>query len=152
MRKLFFIFLITIAFGAKAQNQSFREKNHNIESNKLAINGYDPVAYFSMNKAVKGKPQFKLAYAGVMYQFSTKENLELFKKEPTHYEPQYGGWCAYAMGATGEKVEVDPETFKIIDSRLYLFYNKLFNNTLPDWSKNEVQLKASADKNWSRYR
>ena len=52
------------------------------------------------------------------------------------------------MGATGEKVEVDPETFKILDGKLYLFYNSLFNNTLPKWEKAELELKAKADKNW----
>ena len=52
------------------------------------------------------------------------------------------------MGANGEKVEVNPETFKIINGKLYLFYNAFFNNTLTDWNKNEAALKAKADKNW----
>jgi hypothetical protein len=52
------------------------------------------------------------------------------------------------MGAKGEKVEIDPETFKIIDGKLYLFYNAYFNNTLTSWNKDEKNLKAKADKNW----
>ena len=60
------------------------------------------------------------------------------------------GWCAYAMGAKGEKVEVDPETFKIVDGKLYLFYNKFFNNTLESWNKDEARLRSNADKNWSK--
>ena len=60
------------------------------------------------------------------------------------------GWCAYAMGAKGEKVSIDPETFKIINGKLYLFYNSYFNNTLKSWNKNEPTLKAKADVNWKR--
>jgi len=62
-------------------------------------------------------------------------------KNPAGYEPQYGGWCAYAMGANGEKVEIDPGTFKIVDGKLNLYYNAFFNNTLKSWNKDEVNLK-----------
>jgi hypothetical protein len=54
------------------------------------------------------------------------------------------------MGDKGEKVEVDPGTFKIVDGKLYLFYNKFFNNTLKDWNKDEARLKANADKSWAK--
>lgn len=67
---------------------------------------------------------------------------------PEKYEPEYGGWCAYAMGESGEKVKIDPETFKIVNGKLYLFYNFFFNNTLKDWNIDEKHLKLKADKNW----
>ena len=76
---------------------------------------------------------------------------ELFKKNPAQYEPQYGGWCAYAMGNDGSKVEVDPETFKILNAKLYLFYNKYFTNTLKSWNKDEGRLMKSADANWMKF-
>ena len=82
--------------------------------------------------------------------FSTTENKEAFKKAPAKYEPQYGGWCAYAMGNSGEKVEVDPETFKLKDGKLYLFYNKYFTNTLKSWNKDESNLQLKADNNWKK--
>lgn len=148
MKKLLYLFFLSLSLSAAAQTQAFREKNYNIGSNKLAIEGYDPVAYFSQHKAVKGKSQFRISDHGIIYQFVSQENLDLFKNDAAHYEPQYGGWCAYAMGDLGEKVEIDPETFKIIDGKLYLFYNKLFTNTLPIWNKNEAKLKTAADKNW----
>ena len=69
-------------------------------------------------------------------------------KDPKKYEPQYGGWCAYAMGASNEKVEIDPETFKIVNGKLYLFFHNFINNTLLKWNKDEANLKALADKNW----
>jgi YHS domain-containing protein len=125
-----------------------RIKQFNLEDG-LAIQGYDPVAYFVQHKAVKGKKEFLRKQDGVTYYFSSASNMELFAKNYAKYEPQYGGWCAYAMGETGEKVEVDPETFKIVDGKLYLFYNSLFNNTLPKWNKAEGDLKMKADKHWS---
>ena len=131
-----------------ANGQSeIRTRQFNLEDG-VAIQGYDPVAYFIQRKAVKGKKDLAQVKDGVTYYFSTASNKELFLKDVATYEPQYGGWCAYAMGNTGEKVEIDPETFKILDGKLYLFYNSLFNNTLPKWEKAEVDLKAKADKNW----
>ncbi|WP_395046205.1 YHS domain-containing (seleno)protein [Flavobacterium sp.] len=132
-----------------SQNEK-RLKNFNIE-NKIAIQGYDPVAYFKQKKAIKGKKELSFSYEGVIYNFSNKDNKEVFTKTPAIYEPQYGGWCAYAMGSSSDKVEIDPETFKIIDNKLYLFYNAYFNNTLKSWNKDEKQLKMKADLNWKKY-
>ncbi|MGC3947824.1 MAG: YHS domain-containing (seleno)protein [Chryseolinea sp.] len=128
--------------GSDATQWNLDSKNH------LALNGYDPVAYFKDKKAIKGQSSITADSDGVKYQFATNSNKDLFLKSPASYQAQYGGWCAYAMGAKGEKVEVDPETFKIVDGKLYLFYNKFFNNTLDTWNKNEAELKTNADKNW----
>lgn len=117
----------------------------------LALQGYDPVSYFVEGKAIKGLKSVALYHQGVTYWFTNNSHKELFKKNPSKYEPAYGGWCAYAMGAKGEKVEVDPETFKIVDGRLLLFYNKFFNNTLVTWNKEEQTLKAKADANWNKF-
>lgn len=124
-----------------------RKKEFNLE-NSVAIQGYDPVAYFATGKALAGKKELSSSYQGVTYLFSSVTNRDLFKVTPEKYEPVYGGWCAYAMGATGQKVEVDPETFKIIDGKLYLYYNKFFTNTLKTWNKDEKSLKEKADINW----
>lgn len=130
-----------------AQNTAAnRIKHFNLE-NGIAIQGYDPVAYFN-NKALKGDKKYSANYMGVYYYFSSESNKNYFLKNPSKYEPQYGGWCAFAMGDYGKKVEIDPETFKIIDGRLYLFYNAYFNNTLKSWNKDEKNLNARADKNW----
>jgi len=128
-------------------DEAKRLKHYNLE-NSLAIDGYDPVGYFTQNKALKGSKTNSYTYQGVTYHFASPANLEAFKKAPARYEPEYGGWCAYAMGAIGEKVEIDPETFKVADGKLYLFYNKLFTNTLPKWNKDEPQLKKKADSSW----
>lgn len=135
---LFLLFSIQIF----AQNS----KHFNLD-NGLAIQGYDPVAYFS-GKAEKGDKKIITNYKGVYYCFSNNKNKNSFLKNPAKYEPQYGGWCAFAMGDNGKKVEVDPETYKIVDGKLYLFYNAYFNNTLKNWNKDEEKLKDNADKNW----
>jgi YHS domain-containing protein len=136
---------VTIGF---AQETTARTKHFNLE-HQLAIQGYDPVAYFKQNAAVKGSKDLAVFYQGVTYYFSSAANKEEFKKNPAQYEPQYGGWCAYAMGSKGEKVVIDPNTFKITNGKLYLFYNKFFNNTLTSWNKDEAALKGKADVNWT---
>ena len=142
--------MVALSFAASSlyAQTSARTKEFNLENN-VALQGYDPVAYFTVQKAVPGKKEFAVQVEGATYYLSSASNKALFQKEPARYAPQYGGWCAYAMGAKGQKVEVDPETFKVVDGKLYLFYNAYFNNTLPKWNQDEVKLKAAADKNWA---
>ena len=138
-----------ISITTVAQTSSKRAKEYNLE-NKIALQGNDPVAYFVQKKAVKGKSALATNYDGVTYSFSTQANKDLFLKNPASYEPQFGGWCAYAMGSSGEKVEIDPATFKIIEGKLYLFYNAFFNNTLKSWNKDETNLKKKSEINWNK--
>lgn len=149
MKKTFLLFVALLSATAFSQT-SKRVKEYNLD-NKVAIQGYDPVAYFTQKKAVKGKSNITSTYEGVVYNFSSQANKDLFVKNPASYEPQYGGWCAYAMGDSGEKVEIDPATFKIIDNKLYLFYNAFFNNTLKTWNKDESNLKKKADASWKKF-
>ncbi|MBL7737585.1 MAG: YHS domain protein [Chitinophagaceae bacterium] len=132
-----------------AQDSQKRIKEFNLDHG-VAISGYDPVAYFRSGKAIKGKKSFIVNQGGVYYYFSSEENKEEFRKDPLKYEPEYGGWCAYAMGAKGEKVSIDPETFKIVNGKLYLFYNSFLNNTLKSWNKDEPNLKKKADASWEK--
>lgn len=148
MKQVFlFMVFFSAVFVSSAQDQK-RTQSFNLEKG-LAVQGYDVVAYFS-GKAIKGESSLAVIHQGIRYHFSSTANKEEFKKNPGKYEPQYGGWCAYAMGATGEKVEIDPETFKILNGKLYLFYNKRFNNTLKTWNKDEQVLKTKADANWGK--
>lgn len=148
-QSLLILALTFFASTAFAQEASLRKKHFNIDDG-IALSGYDAVAYLNQKKAVKGSKEFSVIHEGVTYYFSTSANRDEFRKSPARYEPAYGGWCAYAMGATGEKVSVDPKTFKIVNGRLNLFYNRLFNNTLDDWNKDESNLKKKADLNWSK--
>ncbi|MFY7670650.1 YHS domain-containing (seleno)protein [Tenacibaculum sp. MEBiC06402] len=124
-----------------------QEENYNLKKGAVA-NGYDVVAYFS-NKAVKGSKKLSYTYDDVVFQFSSTENLNTFKANPKKYIPQYGGYCAYAIGVKGEKVGINPKTFEIRDGKLYLFYNSWGTNTLKLWlDENPEELKVKADKNW----
>ena len=142
-----------VGFSINASAQTIPEITRTRQFNTqkgLALAGYDPVAYLKNSEATKGSAQFATTYKSTTYWFATATNREIFLKNPTQYEPAYGGWCAYAMGATGEKVAVDPETFEVRDGRLYLFYNRLFNNTLPKWQKDVLNLHRRADTNWQK--
>lgn len=146
--QLIILLIVFVSISSFAQNEAKRVEQFNLEKNKVAVQGYDVVSYFKQSKAVKGKKELALSYEGVVYYFSTQANKDAFKKNPTSYEPQYGGWCAFAMGDSGDKVEIDPETFKIMEGKLYLFYNAFFNNTMKSWNKDEANLKKKADANW----
>ena len=141
--KLFFSTLFLVIATA-----SFSQKTtYNIQKGAVAA-GYDVVAYFN-NKAVKGSKKIATTFDGVPFLFSTKENRELFKKSPKKYIPQFGGYCAYAIGKTGEKVKINPKTFEIRDGKLYLFYNAWGTNTLAMWQKEgAMKLQKQAHKNW----
>lgn len=147
MSRLIVTFLfIAFSLSPLHSQQDLRQKHFNLDKN-VAISGYDPVSYF-LGTPRKGSPTYAYTLEGITYHFYNSQNLGIFKNYPAKYEPQYGGWCAYAMGNTGEKVSVDPETYKIIDNKLYLFYNKYFTNTLTLWNKDEKSLKTKANANW----
>jgi YHS domain-containing protein len=148
MKKIITATLLVMSSYFAFTQTGARKAQFNIDKNAVAVSGYDVVAYFNQSQAVKGDKQFAVNAEGLLYYFSKQANKELFLKDYKKYEPQYGGWCAYAMGASGEKVEIDPETFKIVNSKLYLFYHSWVNNTLTKWNKDETNLKAKADNNW----
>ena len=90
--------------------------------NGIAINGYDPVAYFISNKATVGDEAITYKWNNVEWQFASTEYLELFKKSPEKYAPQYGGYCAAAI-SIGLTADVDPKSWHIEADKLYLFFN-----------------------------
>lgn len=142
MKQLITILFLTVTI-------SFLGQNSNTKKGFIA-KGYDVVSYFD-NKAEKGSKDFITEVNGVKYKFSSKENLDLFNANPNKYIPQYGGYCAYAIGAKAEKVDINPETFEIRDGKLYLFYNSWGTNTLQLWQEEGAEtLKEKADKNWKK--
>ena len=131
---LIIIFALSIS-QIHAQENDLRKKHYNVKKD-VAMEGFDPVSYFD-GAPKEGESNLKFAYKGV-------------KAAPDKYEPAYGGWCAYAMGESGEKVKIDPETYTILDGKLYLFYNFWGTNTLKDWKKDEKKLKEAGDRNWKK--
>lgn len=124
----------------------------NINDEKLALEGYDPVSYFS-EMPKKGYAALQIRHQEVVYYFENEENRLTFSKTPEKYVPAYGGWCAWAM-LDGDKVEVDPLSYKIINGKNHLYYNGFWGDTLEKWNEkivkeNEQDLIKLADKNWT---
>lgn len=141
MKKLLVLLLIS--------SSVFSQKNYNLKKGFIA-EGYDVVAYFS-NKAVEGNKKFTTNYNGVKLKFSSEKNLKLFKENPNKYFPQFGGYCAYAIGKNGDKVSINPKTFEVRDGKLYLFYNSWGTNTYKLWKKEgPEQLQKQAVINWQK--
>jgi YHS domain-containing protein len=126
--------LLCLTAGAVAQ----------IDNGRLALKGYDPVAYFTEERAAVGDSQFQHEWDGAIYHFVSQKHRELFKLEPERYLPQYDNWCAASV-AKGLKVLPNPEYWVVVDGRLYLFGKPIG----PDLMRNDpVAMKERADKNW----
>lgn len=110
----------------------------------LAIEGYDPVAYFIENQPVEGKKDFEYEWMDAKWRFSSAENLTLFKDNPEQYAPAYGGYCAYAV-SQNTTASIEPEQFTIHEGKLYLNYNKEVNTM---WLANRDDYIAKADRHW----
>lgn len=100
--------------------------------NNKAIYGYDTVAYFTQNKAVKGNKKISTQWRGADWFFSSAEHKAMFVADPEKYAPQYGGYCAYAM-SDGRLVGIDEDAFTILDGKLYLNYSMSVMN---EWRTN----------------
>lgn len=110
--------------------------NNNIPSSGVALEGYCPVAYFAVNKPVKGSKEFASTHKGVTYYFVNADAKAEFDKAPTKYVPAYGGWCALGM-AVGDKFPVDPRNFKIVDGKLNLFLKNANVDALELWNQGD---------------
>src|SRR2546427_261583 len=124
MKKLPLLLLaLGLALPAFAQTKSLL----NLDKAGVAIQGYDPVAFFTEHKPVMGKPEFPARHNGALYYFASKEHRDLFKADPAKYEPAFGGYCAYGV-SRNKLVEIDVEAFQIVDGRLILQYSKSVRN------------------------
>ncbi len=122
----------------------------NLEAGALAIQGFDPVAYFPEGggKAMKGDAKIETEYRGAKYRFASAAHRDAFLAQPDRYEPAHGGWCSWAM-REGDKVAVDPTSFIVRDGRLFLFYKGWLGDTRSKWtSGDQVAEAGTADERW----
>ncbi len=117
----------------------------NLDKSGVAIQGYDPVAFFTDNKPVKGSEQWVRRHNGATYFFASKEHRDMFSKDPAKYEPAFGGYCAYGV-SRNKLVEIDVDAFQIVDGRLLLQYSK---GVRDDFNKDTKGNLAKADGNWT---
>jgi YHS domain-containing protein len=114
------------------------------ERNNLAIEGYDPVAYFTEKRAVKGSLEFRSDFQGSTFQFASAAHRDAFAADPSKYAPQYGGYCAYGM-AKGYKAAIDPAAFTVVSDKLYLNYSETVRS---QWLSDIPGYIRRADVNW----
>lgn len=132
--------LLFVAFTVTSINGQTNQKNG------IAIQGYDPVAYFESSKAIKGRKEISTSFNGVTYQFISEDHKALFLKNPAYYEPQFGGYCAFGM-SNGYKAPIQPEAFTVVDDKLYLNYNLEVKEM---WLKEQAERIKKAEVNWEK--
>ena len=116
----------------------------NVVRSGVALQGYDPVAFFTENRPVKGNAQFQSEYRGAKYYFASSEHKAAFDKEPAKYEPQFGGYCAYGA-SQGHKAPIKIEAWQIVNGRLLMQYDL---GVKDDFNKDQQNNLSKADRNW----
>ncbi len=128
----------------------------NLAKDGLALEGYDPVSYFrfeaSKQGPLKGDAKYEVKLEDAIYRFTNEANKQEFLKNPGKYRPAYGGWCAFAVAESKEKVEVDPKSFLLQEGRLLLFYKGFLADTRHKWqntkTKSADEYLKEADAHW----
>jgi len=116
----------------------------NLDSGGTAIQGYDPVAFFTEHKPVKGVEQFRSEYNSAKYLFASAADKALFDKEPAKYEPQFGGYCAYGA-SRGKTAPIKIEAWQIVNDRLLMQYDL---DVKAEFNKDQQGTLKKADQNW----
>jgi enamine deaminase RidA (YjgF/YER057c/UK114 family)/YHS domain-containing protein len=118
------------------------------EEPKLSISGYDPVAYFTDGKPVRGNSEFEFLWHKLRWRFASDAHRQSFAKDPDRYTPQYDGYCAMGMAdeEAAHKDTVDPEAWAIVEGRLYLTHMR---QAMEDWRQNPAQYIKQANENWA---
>lgn len=144
MKTLIRFFLAALACALAAVLRA--EKPVNTTRSGLAIQGYDPVAYFTDEKPVEGAKEFEQVWNGATWRFASAEHRDLFAKDPAKYAPQFGGYCAWAV-SRGYTAGVDPTAWKIVNGRLYLNYNAKVQK---QWEEDVPGNITKAEENWPK--
>lgn len=140
MKKAFLFLLLLSAVPVFGQNKTLS----NVDKQGVGIQGYDPVAFFTQNHPVKGRPEFESKFKGVRYLFASAEDKATFDANPAKYEPQFGGFCAYAA-SQNHTAPVKIEAFQIVNGRLLMQYDLDVRTKFNKDTQGNLQ---KADNNW----
>jgi len=140
--KNFFLLLLLLA-GIPAFSQT-QKSFQNLDKSGIAIQGYDPVAFFTQNKPVKGNASFASTYKGAKYLFASTEDKATFDANPAKYEPQFGGFCAFGV-SEGHTAPIKIEAFQIVNGRLLMQYDLSVKDL---FNKDQTGNLKKADSNW----
>ena len=134
-----------LAGGGLLSTVSSASEYHTTFLGNLAAGGYDPVAYFTMDKAITGKRAFTLKWKGANWRFVSQQHLDMFKADPEKYAPRYGGHCAWAVAEKDMLYRGSPQHWDIVDGKLYLNHNGTINER---WRKNPEGHVQKANEHW----
>ena len=134
-----FILALLLSLAASAPKPAV-----NTQSDNLALRGYDAVAYFTDGQAIRGVAQFEATWNDAKWRFASAEHRDRFVNAPDKFAPQFGGYCAWAVGH-GYTADGDPEVWKIVDDRLYLNYSK---RVQMKWEANIPEFIRQGQANW----
>lgn len=133
---------VSMAFAASARFAKVDPVNKTFSG--VAIKGYDPVAYFTEGRAVKGRSEFQYEWLGAKWHFANVANRDAFAKNSLKYAPQFGGYCAWAV-SQNYTAGIDPDAWKIVDGKLYLNYSKSVQKT---WEQDVPGNIRKGNENW----
>jgi YHS domain-containing protein len=139
--QLFVGFVLVFWIGGAAAG----EGKQNLGPGHMALKGYDPVSYQTQNAAIPGSAEFSAEFDGATYRFASASNRDAFRANPALYVPAFGGYCAMGM-AFGQKIDVDPRAFRVVDGRLYLNLN---SDVQARWLQDVPGNLARANRHWS---
>lgn len=155
-RAVLFAATVSIVSLVAVLAASGRANEVNVDESGVALHGFDPVAYFSDERPLKGKSEHAAQWNGATYKFASIANRDTFLRDPAKYAPQFGGYCAYGA-ALGKKFDGDPHLWKIVGGKLYFNLNaeasKLWHQDIPgnihkaeaSWPR--IRSKAAAELN-----
>jgi YHS domain-containing protein len=135
--------IATILYGAWASFPA-GAGDATLTATRIAIGGYDPVAYFTDGHPVKGSPTFSFPFDDAVYYFASTEHQKMFAADPDRYAPQYSGYCAVGV-SKGKKAEANPESWAISNGRLYVFHSQKANDAFAEDSAGTI---VKANTNW----
>ena len=139
------LFLASVAGSQLVLAAAQQDGSANKGEDGVAVKGYDVVAYFDQKEPMKGDPKYSYQYNGAKYNFVSSGHLALFAKGPEAYLPQYGGYCAVGT-SMGHKADIDPESWAVIDNKLYLNSSKGAQKL---FDKDPQAAIKQADQNWA---
>jgi YHS domain-containing protein len=136
--------IASVLFALVLAGAALAQKAPVFSDSSGAIRGYDPVAYFTESRPVKGSREFTHPWNGATWRFASAENRDRFAAAPEKYAPQYGGYCAYGV-AGGYAVKIEPEAWSVVDGKLYLNYDRSVQKS---WQADVPGYVRKADANW----
>jgi len=137
---------LVLAAGLLVTSLSFANVAVEVDENNVILAGHDAVSYFTEDAAVEGYAGISTVYNGAIYHFSSEENRDLFKANPSKYAPQYGGFCAFGT-SIGKKFDISGKAFEVVDGKLYVQKNLAVLDT---WTKEKVERIEQSEANWPK--